>query len=207
MKACKLIDKVTSVHACSTAETAILESTILAKQIETKELEDLAKKADLAQLTPVNDRKIRNLQSTLHKKFHKFLSQDSQYWNDWPDKPNKKSSSNKPLKNAGDHISVKKFRNTIKRQRRINNMLKKVAEESLSSGSVINLSDQELPPEVYSVLNKQTGFVATSGRNSLETRTDCMDTMAKLSTATYFKIKELKEKISTEENEKNYREM
>ena len=95
---------------------------------------------------------------------------------------------------ARDHfLSVKRSRNIVKRQRRASNLLKKVAMDNIASGSVLNLSEKVIPPEVISVLSKGKGFVVNSSFNSLETRTDCQTTLAKLSTTTQFKIKELKE--------------
>ena len=204
MKACKLIDKLTAISVCSKAESSILEGAILSQQLEIKKLDEVVSYSDPNKLDAVNFRQKKNLQAALDKKFSKLVSQDNEDWKDWPSKIKLKPKQQEPKMKARDHfLSVKRSRNIVKRQRRASNLLKKVAMDNIASGSVLNLSEKVIPPEVISVLSKGKGFVVNSSFNSLETRTDCQTTLAKLSTTTQFKIKELKEHMKNISYEKH----
>jgi hypothetical protein len=98
-------------------------------------------------------------------------------------------------------LSTKKSRNVIKKQRRAHNQLQKLAEEALSSGTVVNLSEKQLPPEVISLLSKRIGFVPTTAPDTLEMRTDCYNTMAKLTGATRGRLRDLQNNIEDDEKE------
>ena len=54
--------------------------------------------------------------------------------------------------------------------------------------AVFNLSDEPVPPEVFTLLSKRMGFVPTTKHDPLSMRNDCRRTMAKLAMITKSKI-------------------
>ena len=180
----KLIDIETAITASSICESTLLEGSILERQRDVKRLTNLVKRSDPLQLDALREKDVSKVQNALHAKFNKFLAHDVDRWADWPLKALPTPKKPRPL------LSVKRSRNTIKRQRRASNLLQKVARQSLESGTVVNLSDKEIPPEVISLLSKRTGFVVSSESDSLETRTDCYTTMSKLTRSTSRRLKD-----------------
>ena len=61
VKPSKLIDKETAIKVCSTAESTILESTILSKQLEVRDLEESIDESNTDMLQPVNIKEIKGL--------------------------------------------------------------------------------------------------------------------------------------------------
>ena len=75
------------------------------------------------------------------------------------------------------------------------------ASEALKNGTVVNLTGLPIPDEVIAVLCQRIGFVQTGRNDSLELRTDCMATMAKLSRATARKLKKLNDGEDDDEDD------
>ena len=80
------------------------------------------------------------------------------------------------------------MKNRRRRLCRESNRCKREAAEGLNSGTVINLTDEELPPEVVAVLMKRSGFVPTNKYDSLKGRVDCYNAMSKLAVKTKRKL-------------------
>ena len=51
---------------------------------------------------------------------------------------------------------------------------------ALDSGSIVILTEKEIPPEALVVLAKRIGFVPTSSYNQLQSKVDANSAMAKL---------------------------
>ena len=85
-----------------------------------------------------------------------------------------------------------------KRRKRADNRLKSAAREAIDNGTVINLTDINIPPEAIVLLSKRAGFVPTGKYDALTSRTDCLNTMFKLTSRTEKLIKDSKKPTDKE---------
>ena len=194
MKDIKLINQKTFSLAASPAETVLLEEAIKTKQWEIRGMYAALSddKRDHSKLEEVRDIDVRNVQSALERKYHWLKSKEASLWNDWPVK--KKSPV---TKSAGGHPVPCPI---SKRKRSKAPVVSIVAQEALSNGTVVNLTGLPIPDEAIAVLCKRFGFVQTGKHDPLRSRTDCLETMAKLSKATSRKMKKLEEGEEEEED-------
>jgi len=109
----------------------------------------------------------------------------TQRWKDWPQK--KKAPLVEKTQTSPSQTP------TTKRKRSKAPRVDAIAKEALSNGTVVNLTGLPIPNEAVAVLCKRFGFVETSKFDPLGSKTDCVDTMAKLSRATSRKKKQLKD--------------
>ena len=68
--------------------------------------------------------------------------------------------------------SKKEKKNAHKKFKRARNRINRLASYALESGSVINLTDQDIPPEALAVLAKSSGFVPTGSLDPLQNKVD-----------------------------------
>ena len=108
----------------------------------------------------------------------------------WPAKlrPQQVSGNQHEVNGSGANPSPRTVKNRRRRLCRESNRCKREAAEGLNSGTVINLTDEELPPEVVAVLMKRSGFVPTNKYDSLKGRVDCYNAMSKLAVKTKRKL-------------------
>ena len=196
VKSSKLINPNLFIKTASKAESELLEAAIKDMRLELDGLENLIHNSDLEKLSPVKEIAVTRVQSTLDKKFLWLKKQDAGKWASWPCKKYDGVSQThlrhaSPIQKFRSFLSSKKSRNVIKKQRRIKNKITAIAKSALEEGTVVNLSDAEIPPEVIALLTKRTGFVLTPTHNSLEMRNDCYTAMANLSGATTQRNKSL----------------
>ena len=191
LKPPQLIDPSVFSQVASPAETILLEDAIKNKQDELKGMYNALKDTsrDQSTLLPVDTKEVANVQHKLDRKYNWLKKIEALLWKDWPAKKVKKSNTQDP--STPDRNIPKGQANSKRRRLKAALDLSKTASEALKNGTVVNLSGLPIPDEVIAVLCKRIGFVQTGRMDSLESRTDCMATMAKLSRATARKLKKL----------------
>ena len=154
------------------------------------------------------------IQSHFDKKFHWLQIENSKKWSAWPKKhfnpnlervnhPSRKNDicPNKNKNMTKSNPSRARFQNNdtsykpghsnsenkIRRHRKRINKENKMANDPVNT-AVFNLSDEPVPPEVFTLLSKRMGFVPTTKHDPLSMRNDCHRTMANLAMITKSKI-------------------
>ena len=173
----------TFMQVASVAESEILNSEIRDKQKFIDEIKKNIKLSDHSLLKEVDNRTCSNLQKALDRKFNWLRKQDDTLWKHWPTKTlNSCKSKSKPT--LVQSPSSKKSRNSASKIRRAKNRIVRLSKSALDSGSVVNLSSKDIPPEAIVVLAKRLGYVPTATHDSLQTKVDVNAAMAKLSSST-----------------------
>ena len=142
----------------------------------------LIKQANEHDLDPIDTVEVKKVQTNVDKKYNWLKSQENTIWKDWPNKS--------PQNRASPQLSTKRTRNMAKRRKRADNRLKSAAREAIDNGTVINLTDINIPPEAIVLLSKRAGFVPTGKYDALTSRTHCLNTMFKLTSRTERLIKD-----------------
>ena len=208
LRTVKLIDSSMFSKIASKAETVLLEDAIKLKQWELKgmyrALNDNTR--DQSKLEELREKEVSNVQKALDRKFHWLKTKDATQWNDWPVKKKKKKKKIPPEVFGRKEPRIPIPLNTKKGRLKATLNINKIAQEALKSGTVVNLTGLPIPDEVIAVLCKRIGFVQTGKHDTLESRTDCMATMAKLSRATTRRMK-LDEDEEGSDNEERVEEL
>lgn len=177
---------------CSKAESELLETEISVKKKNIKNLIKLRKLSDPKQLEPLDLSKIQSTQSNLAKRLNTLKSESLSKWSEWPDKlvnnfvkPVQKSVP----KSDPNHLSQKRLRNRKKRHRKSLKKFQQIVENAKNSGVVRNLSDNDIPDEVFALLSRRKGFVPTPKCDFGTIRRDASEAIGKLCSKTLSKLK------------------
>ena len=178
----------------SALESAHLELAIVEKSDSIRELSNLVNCWDDSvgfSLDPIDFEVVASKRACLGRRYSGLVKEMNNHFSHWPVKarPVHRPGTNHEVSGSGSNVSPRTLRNRKKRLYRDRNKLRKQAAEGLNSGAVINLTADELPPEVVVVLMKRSGFVPDAPYDSLRSRSDCYNAMCKLAVKTKQKMK------------------
>ena len=142
-------------------------------------------------LDPIDFQVVASKKAGLGRRYSGLVKEINSHFSHWPAKarPGHSSGTDHEVSGSMSNPSPRTLRNRKKRLYRDRNKLRMQAAEGLSSGAVINLTADELPPEVVVVLMKRSGFVPDAPYDSLRSRSDCYNAMCKLAVKTKQKMK------------------